>query len=228
MSSALSLIEWEKTDFALRTKSSEEKDGEFVFKVSAYTDSMDSRLDTHLSVMEAHLGELHEASRFAEGDKTQSQDAEMTLSSGLSSLDRQIADVTQSLSSSETKCDELESRVTANTDSTGLKLAQDAGRPSAMQAQRGELLDACRSAEDTDESEVLRQDHTIIKSINRFSSSASVPLATNIVQTEKRHEVPFIGTATQDTGWVKRWFKDRSFGCITPKDGGEDVYIHWK
>ena len=105
----------------------------------------------------------------------------------------------------------IESNVTANTDSMGLKLAQDAGRPSATQAQRGEFLEACRSAEDADESEALRQAHTIIKSINRSSSLASVPLATNIVQTEEIHEVPFIGTATQDTGWVKRWFKDRSF-----------------
>ena len=75
--------------------------------------------------MEAHLGELHEASRFAENDKTQSQDVEMTLSSGLSLHVRQIADVTRSVSFSETKC---ESRVTANTDRMGLKLAQDAGR----------------------------------------------------------------------------------------------------
>ena len=35
-------------------------------------------------------------------------------------------------------------------------------------------------------------------------------------------------SAVQDTGWVKRWFYDKSFGFITPKEGGEDVYIHWK
>ena len=163
-----------------------------------------------------------------EGDKTQPQDAEMTLSTGLRSLDRRIADVTRSLSSSETKCDELESGVTADADSMGLKVAQNAGRLSATQAQLCEFLEACRSAEDTDESDVLRQAHAIMKSINRSSFSASVFVATNIVQTEKTHEVPSIGTATQDTGWVKRWFKDRSFGIITPKDGGEDVYIHWK
>ena len=85
--------------------------------------------------------------------------------------DRQIADVARSLSSSETKCDELESRVTANTDSVGLKLAQDAD--------------------------------AIVKSINRSLSSASEPFATNIVQTEKIHEVPFTGAATSDTWWVK-------------------------
>ena len=27
---------------------------------------------------------------------------------------------------------------------------------------------------------------------------------------------------------MKRWFNDNSFGFITPTDGGEDVYIHWK
>ena len=87
----------------------------------------------------------------------------------------------------------------------GLKLAQDAGRLSATETKRDEFLEACR-LEDTDESE----GHAIIKSINRSFSSASVPLATNIVQTEKIHEVSIIGTV------------------ITPKDGGEDVYIHWK
>ena len=33
---------------------------------------------------------------------------------------------------------------------------------------------------------------------------------------------------TSDTGWVKRWFTDKSFGFIKHMDGGEDVYIHWK
>ena len=32
----------------------------------------------------------------------------------------------------------------------------------------------------------------------------------------------------QDTGCVKRCFNDRSFGFITPEDGRENVYIHWK
>ena len=27
---------------------------------------------------------------------------------------------------------------------------------------------------------------------------------------------------------MKRWFNDRSFGFITPKDGAQDVYVHWK
>ena len=33
-------------------------------------------------------------------------------------------------------------------------------------------------------------------------------------------------SAVQDTGWVKRWFNDRSFGFITLEEGAEDVYIH--
>ena len=50
----------------------------------------------------------------------------------------------------------------------------------------------------------------------------------NIVQTEKIREIPFTGAVTSDTGWVKRWFNDRSFGFITLRDGGEDVCINWK
>ena len=46
-----------------------------------------------------------------------------------------------------------------------------------------------------------------------------MPLAMNVVQSEKMREIPFTAS---DTGWVKRWF------FTTPKDGGEDVYIHWK
>ena len=107
--------------------------------------------------MEAQLEELHEAIRFEEGAKTQIQDAERTLSGGLSSIDRQIANVARRLSSSETKCDELESMVTANVDSVGLRLSQDAGRLSEPEAKRSEFLEVCRSAEDTDESEGLRQ-----------------------------------------------------------------------
>ena len=118
----------------------------------------------------------------------------------------------------------------------GLKLAQDAGRVSATEVQLGELLEACRSAEDTDESEELRQAHAFTKSINRSFSSASsrgdvgknILVATTrtrkafpcpSVQTEKIHEVPFTGVATSDTGRVNRWFYDRSFGFITPEDG---------
>ena len=37
-----------------------------------------------------------------------------------------------------------------------------------------------------------------------------------------------VGLPKRHTGSVKKWVRDKGFGFITPDDGGDDVFIHWK
>jgi len=138
-------------DFARRVSSSEAKCDELTSGVAAKADSIGSRLAQEagrLSAMESQLGALHGACRSAEEAKTQSREAEKAVSSGLNSIESQMADFARRVSSSEAKCDELTSGVAAKADSIGSRLAQEAGRLSAMESQLGALHGACRSAEE--------------------------------------------------------------------------------
>ena len=65
-------------------------------------------------------------------------------------------------------------------------------------------ITAYSAAQDMDVSEVLRQAHAVMKA-NREDTRDPFHWCCHV-----------------------RWFNDRSFGFITPTDGGEDVYIHWK
>merc|ERR1719284_605853 len=119
--------------------------------VAAKADCIGSRLAQEagrLSAMESQLGALHGACRSAEEAKTQSREAEKAVSSGLNSIESQMADFARRVSSSEAKCDELASGVAATADSIGSRLAREAGRLSAMESQLGALHGACRSAEE--------------------------------------------------------------------------------
>ena len=59
------------------------------------------------------------------------------------------------------------------------------------------------------------------------TSSAAASTSVKLADETLPPEITEYG-AVQDAGWVKRWFNDWSFGFITPKEGGEDVYIHLK